>query len=387
VRILFVADGRSPTALNWIGYFAGRDCEVHLISTYPAEPELKLASLHILSVAFSQAAGRAPQNLVAKPSLIKRVTTAGMRTRFRQWLGPLTLPKAAHTLQTILTDVQPDLVHALRIPYEGMLAAESDPRMPLLISVWGNDFTLHGVTTPIMRGYTRKAVRRADAVMADCQRDIRLAREWGLPADRPTMVLPGGGGLQPELFYPPQMPNPVLAVINPRGIRAYVRNDTFFHAIPLVLAERPEVRFVCPSMAGEPQAEKWVSEMGIAANVDLLPKQTRPQMADLFRSAQVAVSPSEHDGTPNTLLEAMACGCFPVAGDIESVREWIEDGENGLLVDPADPRTLAAGILRGLEDSELREKAHEKNTRLIAEKAAYGGVMARAKAFYEEILE
>lgn len=44
-------------------------------------------------------------------------------------------------------------------------------------------------------------------------------------------------------------------------------------------------------------------------------------MAYLFRLADVTVSLSEDDGTPNTLLEAVACGCFPIAGDIESVRE------------------------------------------------------------------
>ena len=49
-------------------------------------------------------------------------------------------------------------------------------------------------------------------------------------------------------------------------------------------------------------------------------------MAAVFQGARVAVSPSTHDGTPNTLLEAMSCGSFPVAGDIESLREWIEPG-------------------------------------------------------------
>ena len=37
---------------------------------------------------------------------------------------------------------------------------------------------------------------------------------------------------------------------------------------------------------------------------------------------------------PEAILEAMALGCFPIAGDIESVREWITPGVNGILVDP-----------------------------------------------------
>ena len=150
-------------------------------------------------------------------------------------------------------------------------------------------------------------------------------------------------------------------MINPRGLRSYVRNDTFFAAIPLVLEQNPSVRFICPVMQGESQPENWVRQYGIEVNVELLPRQTPQQMADLYRSALICVSPSEHDGTPNTLLEAMACGCFPVAGNIESVREWITDNENGLLVDPADPKALASAILEGIDNQNLRKNAGKIN--------------------------
>jgi glycosyltransferase involved in cell wall biosynthesis len=104
-------------------------------------------------------------------------------------------------------------------------------------------------------------------------------------------------------------------------------------------------------------------------------------MAELFRRCQVAVSPSTHDGTPNTLLEAMACGCFPVAGDIESLREWIDPGENGLLVDPQNAHFLAEAILQALRDADLRLRAREHNTRLVAERAEYRQVMGEAEKF------
>ena len=56
-------------------------------------------------------------------------------------------------------------------------------------------------------------------------------------------------------------------------------------------------------------------ELGIEDTVELTPPLPHADMAALFRSAQVLVSPTTHDGTPNSLLEGMACGCFPVAGD------------------------------------------------------------------------
>jgi glycosyltransferase involved in cell wall biosynthesis len=107
-------------------------------------------------------------------------------------------------------------------------------------------------------------------------------------------------------------------------------------------------------------------------------------MAGLFRAATVAVSPALFDGTPNTLLEAMACGSFPVAGDIASVREWIDDGVNGLLFDARDPAALAAALTRALADDALRAGAAARNQALVAERAEYESSMRRAERLYVE---
>ena len=116
------------------------------------------------------------------------------------------------------------------------------------------------------------------------------------------------------------------------------------------------------------------------------PVQTRPQMAELFRRSRCAVSPSTHDGTPNTLLEAMACGCLPVAGDLKSLREWITPGQNGLLVNPDDPASIAQGILMALEDDALQQRASVLNAGLIAGRAEHGQVMRSARTFYRSLI-
>lgn len=200
------------------------------------------------------------------------------------------------------------------------------------------------------------------------------------------MVLPGAGGVQPEIFYPPDTIVAEPIVIQPRGVRAYVDNRVFFQAIPLVLRRLPSARFFCPTMQGEPQATAWVQELGITEQVTLLPKQTRTQMADLFRQSRVVVSPTTHDGTPNTLLEAMACGCLPVVGDLESLREWITPGANGLLVDLSYPQELAEAILMGLEQDGLCQRSRQENLSQIASRAAYGQVMATAEQVYGELI-
>ena len=395
MRILFVADGRSPTALNWIAGFVERGYEVHLASTFACNPGLRLASLTIVPAAFSslKAKDKAASGQGGRKGFLWGASALRLRTALRQWLGPLTLPWSARRLRQVVDQVQPDLIHAFRIPYEGMIAALAEPAAPLLVSVWGNDFTLHAPANALMGRYTRLTLNRAQALHTDCYRDVRLAQAWGFPPDHPVMVLPGGGGIQMDVFYTGERDSNLDAgdlkfpvVINPRGFRAYVRNDTFFKAIPIVLDKYPQARFLCPSMAGEPQAQRWIEELGLTGKVALLPQQTRPQMADLFRQAQVAVSPSFHDGTPNTVLEAMACGCFPVVGDIESLREWITPGVNGLLVDPADPQALAEAVLVALEQPDLRQRAAAHNLELIAERAEYGRVMLQAEAFYKQLV-
>lgn len=399
MRLLFVADGRSPIALNWISHFIDAGHEVHLYSTFDCQPDLELASLEIVPVAFSSLTKFPRRSSGWIPGGAKGID---FRTTMRHWLGPLTIPWAAERVRKGLLKLEPDLIHAMRIPFEGIVTAAAYPTAPLIVSVWGNDFTLHASSTRAMGLLTRRALGRTDALHVDCERDLRLAYEWGMSRMRPTLVVPAAGGVRPEIFHPGEtdttqlsdrvgnvlrdLPTDTPVVVNPRGFRAYVRNDTFFQAIPLILKDHPETIFLCPAMEGESQAGEWVDQLGISASVRLLPRLTPTEMAAVYRRAQVSVSASEHDGTPNTLLEAMACGCFPVVGDLESIREWIEDDLNGLLIDPGKPAELADAVIKALSDKALHSKVVEHNFHLIVERrVTYVEVMARVEAFYRRI--
>jgi hypothetical protein len=386
MRILFYADGRSPITLNWLRHWFERGDEVHLVSSYPCQPVPGLASLQVVPVAFSSAK-TAENNANQKRGWLWGAGNLQFRQWFRQMLGPLTIPNAGRALADIVRKIQPDLVHAMRIPYEGMTAAEARLDVPLLISVWGNDFTLHARSSPWMGYWTRRAIQAADALHTDCQRDMRIAQDWGFNRKLPVIVIPGNGGIDPSVFYQPAEPVLQPIVINPRGFRSYVCNDTFFRSIPLVLKQIPQALFLCSSMAGEPVVENWVSRLGIAQAVQLLPACSHDQMGDIFRSAAVLVSPSTHDGTPNTVLEGMACGCFPIAGKLESLQEWITPGQNGLLVDPYDAQALADAILAGLSGPGLRTRAAEANAIIISERAGYEQCMAHMEIFYQQLIK
>jgi glycosyltransferase involved in cell wall biosynthesis len=282
-----------------------------------------------------------------------------------------------------------------------MLAAEANPKVPLVLSVWGNDFSLHARSTPWMGWLTRRAVTRANGLHADCHRDIRLALEWGYSEKLPTLVAPGSGGLDRSIFKEGQVEPDQLrpeirsrlhgissetpVVINPRGFRSYVRNEVFFESIPLILNQYPDTTFLAPSMAGEQPAQAWINELDIEDSVILLPRLNPLEMAQLYRYSQVMVSPSVHDGTPNTFLEAIACGCFPVVGNLESLGEWITDGVNGLLIDPNNPEALAGAVIRGLREKQLRFQAAEHNQTIIDERAAKESVAESLDRFYADV--
>ncbi len=365
MRILFVADGRSPIAQNWIGHFVERDDEVYLASTFNCSVDFPLKGLEIIPVAFSGTKKSSTSSRFAFSSMLQLGSAQALnfRSAIRHFLGPLTIPRASKRLRGLIEQVKPDLIHAMRIPYEGMLAADAYNGTPLLVSVWGNDFTLHASSTSLMSHYHALDNERGRRASDDCYRDIRLAKQWEFDPSKPTLVTPGNGGIRTDIFYPPSHPVDEPIIFNPRGFRAYVRNDVFFQAIPLVLKKHPNAKFICASMANESQALQWINKLDIREPVELLSTLPHYQMADIFRRAQIVVSPSIHDGTPNSLLEGMACGCFPVAGNLDSIREWITSGKNGILTDATDPQKLADAILEGLANKNLRESSRRFESR------------------------
>lgn len=87
------------------------------------------------------------------------------------------------------------------------------------------------------------------------------------------------------------------------------------------------------------------------------------ELFDMYRSHDVLIQPSLSEGTPRTLVEARAFGCPVVATRVGGIPTSVTDGIDGVLVPPASPRDLAAGIRRVLEDEEFRKTIVENGLR------------------------
>jgi glycosyltransferase involved in cell wall biosynthesis len=129
-----------------------------------------------------------------------------------------------------------------------------------------------------------------------------------------------------------------------------------------------------------------VHRLGIANRVEFLGRVPQGNIAEGLRAAKLYVSTSASDAASVSLLEAMATGLLPIVSDIEANREWIQEGENGLLFPYGDDRALEQQLERGLADETLRERARKRNPRLIADRAAWEVSMDNLRTVYGRVL-
>ncbi|OHV07743.1 glycosyltransferase [Kushneria phosphatilytica] len=118
-----------------------------------------------------------------------------------------------------------------------------------------------------------------------------------------------------------------------------------------VLARVREQRDVRLIVLGEGEMratlERQIDELGLAGHVDLVGWQDNP-FAWMYR-ADLFVLPSDYEGLPGVLIQALACGCPVVSTDCpDGPREILEDGRYGRLVPVRDPAALADAILETL---------------------------------------
>ena len=392
MKLLLIADGRSPITRRWICMLQPLEFDINLVTSYPCSAIEGVREIITMPLAFAgmggSQAGGAARKTSRRTRMISRFRNVAADLRHR--MGPWMITRKEKEYHALVNRLKPDLVHALRIPFEGILASLTPEDIPVIVSTWGNDLTFHAESSEAMGAATRRALLRANGLMSDTRRDLRLANSWSFNPAKPSLSVVGNGGI--DLAEIEEATRGVgLAipwqVVNPRGFRSgSVRNDTFFNSIPLIIGHHTDTQFICPWMAGQPEALYWIEKLGIFDNVTLLPMLSQKELWREFARSMVSVSVSVHDGTPNSLLEAMAIGCLPVCGNIESIREWITNEENGLLVDPSDPIALANAVLRGIEDEGLRRSAAARNLEIIRSRAEISAVRRQVAEFYSTVI-
>ena len=300
-------------------------------------------------------------------------------------------PRDVARLRRILREWRPSVVHSHMI-HANLLAraARTVTRMPVLLC------TAHNVDEG---GKARMLAYRLTDPLCDRTTNVSVAaveryvRIRAVPR-RKISFMPNG--IDPEKFRP--RPELRSAVRHELGLgdefvwlgvgRFEEQKDypTMLRAFAEVLGRCPHNRLL---LVGEGALqEELIREhalLGFGDAVRFLG--VRADVADLLNAADAYLMSSAWEGMPIVLLEAAATALPIVATDVGGNREVVRHGESGLLVEPGDPRALAAAMSELLaRPAEVRRRMGEHGRTYVVETYDLGRIAARWEALYEYLL-
>ena len=151
------------------------------------------------------------------------------------------------------------------------------------------------------------------------------------------------------------LPAPHLIVT--RNLELIYDNESAIRALALLRVRQPQAHLTLAGSGPElARLSTLVQDLNLVDAVHFAGRLDRAAMADLYRTADVMWNPSRVDNSPNSVLEAMACGVPVVSTNVGGVPFMLEHERTGLLVEPAKPSALADAALRLLVDDGLRQR-------------------------------
>jgi glycosyltransferase involved in cell wall biosynthesis len=228
------------------------------------------------------------------------------------------------------------------------------------------------VLRPVLRAAARVVVLTAE------QRSAVAARYRMDPAR--IAVIPNG--VAEEFFYSGQR----LPKTKPRLL--FVGRLSVQKNLPLLLralagvSERFETTLVGDGEA-ETNLRKLAAGMGLQ-NIRFYGRADGGELRELYRNADIFVLPSEREGMPLVLLEALAMGLPVVATDISGTRDVIDHGVNGVLVPPDDALALREALLSVAADLDDYRRMSEASRRLSAQ-YSWSEVGSQFERLYDQV--
>ena len=278
-------------------------------------------------------------------------------------------------LLKVIRSIRPDMVHSLEIQAAGFLTLEVKKQFPAnfppwLVTNWGSDIFLFGR----LRRHKAKiseVLANCNYYSCECERDVRLARQFGFRGT--TMpVFPNTGGFDLAVLEKVREHIPVsnrkLIMLKGYqnwagrslvGLRALGRcKDVLGGYSVLIYLASPDVEIA---------AELFSGETGIPLRI--IPNNTPHQeILSLHAQARISIGLSISDAISTSFLEAMVMGSFPIQSCTACADEWIEHGVSGMIVPPEDPDIIEMAIRSALSDDGLVNEAAAINWRIAQER-------------------
>ncbi len=354
MKILSLADAANIHTQKWARYLASRGHELKIISFRPAR--LNCAQVHYIN-------------------------TGVVRTEGGNWHYLLGLPAVRrHILQ-----MGPDLVFCHYLTSYGLIGALLKSRLPLVIWLHGTDVLVAPSRSPLHRLMARYALARSDLLIMSADHMKQRVQQL-VGVGKRTIVVPVGADLRKFNQTKPSERKKLTCISN----RRLVKNsnvDLLLEAVDRVRQVQPEVRL---TIVGDgplrPGLKSAVRRLDLTPWVTFLGKVPYEVMPDLLRRHSLYLSATNSDGTSISLLEAMACGTFPIVSDIPANQPWIASGTNGFLVPLDRPDLFTRRILEAFGSPQLMSSAQPANCDIVKERGDYLSNMERAERAMEQLL-
>jgi len=247
------------------------------------------------------------------------------------------------------------------------------PNRFVLITGLGYAFTGHAsglrarLRNLILRLY-RFSLTLPSCVFFQNPDDEAFFREFGLLPKGGQSRVVNGSGVNISEYQVASLPDIeppsfllIARLLGDKGVREYVA------AAKLVKAKFPATQFLLvgwidgnPDAISQDELDGWVAE-GTLTFLGRL-----PDVRQAIEKCSVYVLPSYREGTPRTVLEAMAMGRAVITTDAPGCRETVVDGDNGFLVPVKDINALATAMMKMIDSPELVVRMGQRS-RLIAE--------------------
>lgn len=219
-----------------------------------------------------------------------------------------------------------------------------------------------------MQRRVAKRLERIVTVSSSSRSDI--AEQMGVPESRMSVV---PVGVDESVFRPlgtPRVPGRLMVTTSSdvpmKGL------IPLLEALAKVRTERPDAHLVVIGKMREgSRVPAALDRLGLVEGeaVRFVSGVPDEEIVRLYSEAELAVVPSLYEGFSLPAIEAMACGTPLVATTGGAIPEVVgADGDTALLVRPGDAGELAAALLRGLGDRELRERLGGAGRRRVLER-------------------
>ncbi len=171
-------------------------------------------------------------------------------------------------------------------------------------------------------------------------------------------------------------------VANFRGMKGHA---CFIEMTEFLLKERSDLHFIFVGEGCEKvQYEEQVQKRGIALHFHFLGRVSL--IYEALNLMDIFVLPSEWEGFPVSILEAMAWGIPVIATNVGGVPEIVEHEKTGFLIPPKNPLALNHAILEILKNDTLREKLIQNAQRRVKEQFTQEKMVLKTKSLYEYLV-